>query len=178
MTRMRIPVGLMLAAGYVGSIVLANWLTNTYGLVAAGFGLLVTAGTYSAALALGLRDYLHETLGALAVLLAIAVGALVSASVSSAAIATASGVAFGLSELADMAIYTPLRVRGRRSALVASNAVGGFVDTVLFLWIAGFPVTGQSVGGQLLVKAVWVTGAFLLVDWAVGCAVSVRRVAT
>lgn len=165
-----------LAACYVATIVLANWLSTRYGLVPAGFGLVVSAGTYSAALALGLRDWLQDAAGVRWVFAAIAVGALVSWGVGSGRIALASGIAFALSETADLLVYTPLREARRRFAIAASNAVGAVVDTLLFLSISGFGVTAQSFGGQLLVKAVWVTGGFLLLDLAVRHAVSLRRV--
>ncbi len=75
----------------------------------------------------------------------------------SPALALASAVAFLLAELADMAVYTPMRRRGWAKAVVASNIVGATVDTFIFLWLAGFPATASGVGGQLLVKLAWVT---------------------
>lgn len=153
----------VLAVAYVGTVVLANWLTSHFGLVAAGFALVVPAGTYAAGLALGLRDVLQDAAGVRWVLAAIGVGTAVSFVVADPRIAAASGTAFLVAELVDLAIYTPLRRRGWRRALIASNAVGAVVDTLLFLWLAGFPVNGQSVGGQLLVKAVWCTAVVLLV---------------
>ena len=39
-------------ATYIASIVAANWMTTTFGLVPIGFGLLVTAGTFAAGFAL------------------------------------------------------------------------------------------------------------------------------
>jgi uncharacterized PurR-regulated membrane protein YhhQ (DUF165 family) len=53
--------------------------------------------------------------------------------------------------------------RDHRRGVLASNAVGAVVDTLVFLYLAGFPLAGQSVGGQQLVKAVWVTAAYLVV---------------
>ena len=146
-----------LAVGLVGSIALANCMTSHYGLVAAGFGLAVTAGTYAAGLSLGLRDALHESGGYRWVLAAIAGGIAVSAVLGDGRVALASAVAFGVAELLDLLVYVPLRRRDWRPAVAASNAVGALADTLLFLWIAGFPVTGREVGGQLLVKAVWMT---------------------
>lgn len=145
----------------VGSIVLANYLTSSLGQVAAGFGLLVTAGTYSAGLALAFRDVLHEAGGVRWVLGTIAAGALLSLLVGDGRIALASATAFAVAELVDLAVYAPLRRRAWRTAVAASGAVGALADTLLFLTLAGFPLTAAGIGGQLLVKAVWVTALFL-----------------
>jgi uncharacterized PurR-regulated membrane protein YhhQ (DUF165 family) len=153
---------LILAVGLVGTVVLANWLVSAFGLIPAGFGLLVPAGTYAAGLALCLRDLLHDSGGVRWVLGAIAVGIVVSFLLGDGRIALASAVAFGLAELLDLAVYAPLRRRAWKTAVVASNAVGAVVDTLVFLSLAGFPLTFATVGGQLLVKAVWVTATFLL----------------
>jgi hypothetical protein len=64
--------------------------------------------------------------------------------------AFASGAAFLASELLDFIVYTPLAERGRIvSAVAASNTVGLFVDTFLFLWIAFDSLDfwqGQAIG--------------------------------
>jgi uncharacterized PurR-regulated membrane protein YhhQ (DUF165 family) len=158
----RLAAAAALCAALVGSIALANWLTSHYGLVPAGFGLMVTAGTYAAGLSLGLRDALHEAGGYRWVLAGIAAGIGLSAVLGDGRIAFASAVAFGVAELVDLSVYVPLRRRGWRTAVVASNAVGAVADTFLFLAIAGFPLTAELVGGQLLVKAVWCTALALL----------------
>lgn len=144
-------------------MVLANVVTSNWGLVGAGFGLLVPAGTYCAGLALGLRDALQDRAGVWWVLSAVGLGAALSLVLADPRIAVASGVAFLLSELADLGVYTPMRRKGWRRAVLASNAVGAVVDTLIFLWLAGFPLAPESVGGQVLVKAIWVTASFLLV---------------
>lgn len=154
---------LVAAAVLLGSIAMANWLTGHYGLVPAGFGLLVAAGTYSAGFALALRDVLHEAGGIPWVLGTIAAGCVLSLLLADGRIALASAVAFGLAELLDLAVYAPLWRRHGRAAVIASNAAGAVVDTIVFLTIAGFPLTAGLVGGQLLVKAVWVTAGFLLI---------------
>jgi uncharacterized PurR-regulated membrane protein YhhQ (DUF165 family) len=148
---------------FVGTVVLANVVTTHWGLVAAGFGLLVPAGTYSAGLALGLRDGLQDRCGVRWVLAAIVLGAGLSFVLADHRIALASGIAFLVSEIADLSIYTPLRRTGRRRAVLASNAAGAVVDTLMFLAIVGFPLTFESVGGQILVKAVWCTTGYLVV---------------
>jgi uncharacterized PurR-regulated membrane protein YhhQ (DUF165 family) len=169
---------LLAAAGLLASIAFANWLTGHYGLVPAGFGLLVTAGTYSAGLALALRDVVHESGGIRWVLGTIAAGCVLSLLLADGRIALASAAAFGLAELLDLAVYAPLRRRHWRFAVTASNAVGAVVDTLVFLAIAGFPLTAGLVGGQILVKAVWVTTGFLAAAEALRRATAHRRAAS
>lgn len=150
------PLGLAAAAGFVVSIVAANYVTTRYGFVGVGLGLTATAGTFCAGLALGLRDVIHDTLGRWGVLAVIVVGAVISYAVSDPRIATASAAAVLLSELADTTVYAPLRQRAWAAAVLLSNTVGAFVDTVVFLWIAGFFAWG-AVSGQMVGKVVWVT---------------------
>jgi uncharacterized PurR-regulated membrane protein YhhQ (DUF165 family) len=149
-----------LAAAYIGTIVAANWLIQHLGAVPVGFGLLAPAGVYMAGLAFTLRDLLHEAAGRTVVLAAILTGACVSALVAPAALALASGVAFAVSELADMAIYTPLRERRWLTAVVASNLVGLTVDSALFLWLAFGSL--QFLPGQVAGKA-WMTALAVMV---------------
>lgn len=159
--------GAAAVAGFVGSIVLANWLTTRYGFISVGFGLTATAGTIAAGFALGFRDAVQDTLGKWAVITVVLVGAAVSFLIADPFIAAASAVAVLISELADFAVYTPLRGRartgGRRwaGAVVASNLVGAVIDTVVFLTIAfGAASVRPALAGQLVGKA-WATLAFL-----------------
>lgn len=140
---------------YVGVIVAANWTTNRYGFWPVLPGLTATAGTVFAGLALLLRDVVQDTAGRRWVLAGIAVGGAVSAAFNPA-LAIASAVAFTVSELADMAVYTPLRRRGWARAVLASNTVGAVLDTVLFLWLAGFPIWA-NMPGQIAGKLLWAT---------------------
>ena len=127
------------AAAFVTIVIAANAATNTLGLVH-WLGLTATAGTWIAGFALVARDSIHDTLGRRWIAAAILAGAAISATFSPA-LALASAVAFAASESADWAIYAPLRRRGRTAAALASNAVGAVVDSVLFLAIAGFPLS-------------------------------------
>lgn len=149
---------------YAGAIVTANVVTAHHGLVPVGFGLTATAGTYAAGVALMLRNLVQDGLGRWAVAAAIVAGAALSA-LTSPALAIASGVAFGVSELADMGIYTPLRKRGWARAVLPASFVGAVLDTLLFLWLAGFPLTAAGIAGQLVGKtwAVWVPVAAVLI---------------
>lgn len=154
---------------YLSCIVAANWLTARYGFVPVGLGLAATAGTYAAGAAFVARDAVQDTSGRLLTIAAVVVGAALSWWISTPALAIASGVAFLLSEIADMAIYTPLRKRGYIRAALASNLVGSTVDTLVFLWLAGFGLAWLTVAGQLVGKG-WVTLA------TVGIVVIVRAV--
>jgi uncharacterized PurR-regulated membrane protein YhhQ (DUF165 family) len=152
----RKQIGVITLLAYVGTVVAANWAVHRYGIVPVGFGLLAPAGVYFAGLAFTLRDITQEALGRVAVLAAIAAGALASYFVSDGRLAVASAAAFGLSELADFAVYTPLRERGWLRAVVLSNIVGLTADSVLFLWIAFGSLAflpGQLVGKALMTGA-------------------------
>lgn len=166
----------VLFAAFVATVYAANWALARYGVVDIGFGLMAPAGVYFAGLAFGLRDALHETAGRWWVLAAIACGAGLAYVIEDAItipgghapIAVASAVAFGLSELADLAVYEPLRRRQWVPAVVASNLVGAVADSLLFLWLA----FGTTAGWRDLTigKAYMIAPAVLLV-WGVRRAV-------
>jgi uncharacterized PurR-regulated membrane protein YhhQ (DUF165 family) len=137
---------------FLGLILAANYVTSEHGLIPVGFGLMATAGTYFAGATFVVRDTLQDTGGRRWVIAGILAGAVLSFLISAPFIALASAVAFLASESADFAVYTPLRRRGYVRAAVASNVVGTVIDTFLFLWIAGFGLTGPIVAGQLCGK--------------------------
>lgn len=148
-------VAAVAAASFLLAIVLANYLTTHYGLVALGFGLSATAGTFAAGATFTLRDAVQDTFGRRVVLVVIAAGVAISALLAPASLALASGLAFACSELADFGVYTPLRARRSWwAAVIASGIVGAVVDTFVFLPIAfGWEaVTWRVVAGQLLAK--------------------------
>lgn len=162
--------GIALSLLFIGTIVAANYVTARYGVVPLGLGLVATAGTYFVGLAFILRDSVQDLLGRW-VIVVILTGAVLSFAISTPAIALASALAFLASELADLAVYTPLRPRGYLRAAVASNVVGAVVDTVLFLTVAGFPL-GKVLFGQVVGKLV-----LTLVVLPVVLAVRARRTA-
>lgn len=155
----RTTLGVIAAAAYVSTIWAANWALVHYGFVSVGFGLVAPAGVYFAGLALTLRDVVHRTLGVAPVLACIALGAFASWFISPA-FAVASAIAFTASELADLAVYTPLEKRNWPTAVAASNAVGLIVDSMLFLWLAFGSL--DHLAGQVVGKA-WMTIAALIV---------------
>jgi len=146
------------AAGFLGCILAANYVTTELGMIPVGFGYVATAGTYLAGLTFVLRDSIQDAIGKRAVLALILIGGALSYAISDPFIALASAVAFTAAELTDLAVYSPLRRRGYIRAAVASNVVGAALDTVLFLWIAGFPIAeawqGQMVGKLAVTLAV------------------------
>ena len=144
-------------AAFAACAAAANYLTARYGLVPVGFGLTATAGTYAAGLALLARDAVHDTAGWRWVLAAVALGAGLSWLTSSPRLALASALAFTIAELADLAVYAPLRRRGWARAALASGVAGALLDTVAFLAAAGFPLTAAGIGGQMVGKALWAT---------------------
>lgn len=158
-------------AAYIATIFAANWAIETFGLVPVGFGLMAPAGVYFVGLAFTFRDLAHEAVGRRWVVVAIVVGALLSAIVSPQ-FALASGAAFLLSEMADFAVYTPLRERGWLRAVALSNAVGLVIDSVLFLWLAFGSLA--FLPGQIVGKA-WMTLLAIALLWTLRHAVPLRR---
>lgn len=122
-------------AAFVSTVFVANYLVQHFGVVSVGFGLVAPAAVFAAGAAFVLRDCLHELAGRGVVVAAIVLGAALSYLVAPG-FAIASGVAFLVSELADLAVYSPLRARGLIGAMVASNVVGAVLDSILFLWLA------------------------------------------
>jgi len=139
----RRPIGFTLLAGYVAAIVGANWAIERFGIVPVGFGLMAPAGVFFAGLCFEFRDLVQDTLGRWWAVVAILIGAGLSAFISTQ-FAFASGVAFLLGELADFTIYTPMRRRFWLVAMIVSNTIGDIVDSAIFLYLAF--ITGQVVG--------------------------------
>jgi uncharacterized PurR-regulated membrane protein YhhQ (DUF165 family) len=99
-------------------------------------GLSAPSGVLAIGVALVLRDLLQRRLGLGWAFAAILLGTILSAALAPPALVIASAVAFLLSELADLFIYTPLQRRGLVKAVAASGIVGLVVDSVVFLTIA------------------------------------------
>src|SRR5262245_7853295 len=155
---------------YIATIFAANWAITTFGLVPVGFGLLAPAGVYFAGLAFTFRDLTQDGLGRRWTYFAIIAGAGLSAFLSGP-LAVASGVAFLVSETADLLVYTPLRERHWLGAVAASNTVGLVVDSALFLWLAFGSL--DFLIGQIVGK-LWVTALAVILLWG-WRAVSERR---
>lgn len=149
-------------AAYIATIVAANLAVAMLPPVQVWPGILAPAGVLFAGLALGLRDLVQDRLGRGAVVAAILFGAILSAAFN-LQLALASMVAFTVSELADMAVYTPLRSRNWYWAVAASGVVGLVLDSLLFLSIAFGSLA--FLPGQIIGKAE-MTILFLAVAYA------------
>jgi hypothetical protein len=150
-------LGWVALAAFIATVYAANYAVTHWGIVSVGFGLSAPAGVYFVGLAFTLRDIVHRALGPYAVIGAIIVGAALSYWLGAGAtipgghvsLALASGLAFLLSETADLSVYEPLRKRGWLPAVLASNVVGLVIDSALFLWLAFGSLAffwGQCVG--------------------------------
>ena len=126
-----IPVANFLI-GNVGTVCVPNGPC----LVPVAPGLMAPSGVLVIGLALVLRDLAQRSVGPAWTAGAILIGAGLSAFVAPTALVIASGVAFLLSELADMAVYTPLRERRLALAVLLSGLAGAVVDSAVFLWLA------------------------------------------
>lgn len=176
-TPARIVVGVVAGLLVLGALIAANVVTTDFGFIPVGFGFEATAGTLFAGVMLASRDAVQDALGRWAVVVMILLGTIVSLLISDPHIALAAALAFGFAELADFAVYTPIRNRSiigdKRWALavVASNAVGALADSVIFLGIAfGLGAITPALPGQMVGK-LWATLAYLLIGWVVAKAI-------
>lgn len=163
-----VAVTALVAAAFVGCVWGANWMITHVGsphpsgarTIPVGFGWHAPSGVVLVGASLTLRDVLQRRTGPWTVVAAIIVGAALSAALSPD-LAVASGVTFLVAELADFAVYTPLRERNLTGAVLASNAVGAVVDSALFLTLAfGASAAADLVLPLTLGKVEWSLAAF------------------
>lgn len=162
--------GLLAFLGFAATIPAANWMIGNIGacipngpcLIPVGFGFSAPSGVLMVGLAMVLRDVVHEQLGAKGALVAIACGAVLSALFAPPALVIASIVAFTLAELADLAVYAPLRHRQLSFAVLLSGLVGSIIDSAVFLWLAfgSFDFIAGQVVGKL-----WMSALALPILW-------------
>lgn len=150
---------------------ISNWLIQNVGttcipdgpcLIPVFPGVTAPSGVLMVGFALVLRDVVHRDLGAYWALTAIVAGSLLSAAFSPAPLLIASTAAFLLSEIADFAVFAPLRRRGFFVAAFLSSIAGLVVDSIVFLTLAFGSLDYLS--GQILGKA-WMVIGTLLVIW-------------
>lgn len=167
---MRKYEGVLYFVGFIASIWFANWLLTHWGtirfpggpwlipawpgaLTPSGDPIYAPSGVIAIGLSFTLRDLVQRRLGVRVALIAIVIGAALSAAFDPT-LALASGVAFLLAESLDLFVYTPLQRRNLVGAVVASNVVGMVVDSIVFLSIAFGSLAFLE--GQVIGKA-WMT---------------------
>ena len=164
--------GFVFLAGFGLCIPAANWLIGNAGtvclpegpcLIPVAPGIMAPSGVVMIGLALVLRDLVQRRLGLSWAAGAILVGAALSALLAPPALVVASAVSFLLSELADLAVYTPLQRRRLILAVVASSLVGIVVDSLLFLQLAFGSL--EFLLGQIIGKGWMVLLAVPFVWW-------------
>jgi uncharacterized PurR-regulated membrane protein YhhQ (DUF165 family) len=164
--------GLIFLGLFALTIPAANWLIGHVGtvciaqgpcVVPVAPGLMAPSGVTMVGVALVLRDLVQRRLGATFSVLAILAGTAISALLAPSSLIIASGVAFLLSEFADLAVYTPLARRRLVTAVVASSAVGLIVDSIVFLWLAFGSL--EFLAGQIVGKGWMVLLSVPFVAW-------------
>lgn len=150
-TLARHRLGALYVTVYLVTIVASAALVAYVGVVPVGLGLMAPAGAYVVGVTMVFRDLAQDQLGPRWTYAALLVGTLLSVLVSPS-IAFAAAVAFLVSETLDQLTYTPLRKHSLVIAVLASNAVGIVVDSLLFTQLA-FGSTEFAVG-QIWAKAV------------------------
>lgn len=159
----RTAIGITAGIAYLATVIGANWLITTYGIVPIGFGLAAPAGVYAVGIALVLRDLVQWSIGRWASLVAVAAGSVLSYLVADPAIATASAAAFTLSELLDFAVFTWITRRGNRwaSGVAAAGLLGAILDSAVFLSLAFGSL--EFLPGQVLGKLYGIALASVLI---------------
>lgn len=155
--------GLICFALFCLTVPAANWMILNVGtvctpngpcLIPVAPGLMAPSGVLTIGASFVLRDLVQRRLGLTASVVAILIGAALSGLFAPLALVTASATAFLISELADLAVYTPLARRRLILAVVASSFVGLVVDSMAFLWLAFGSLdflAGQVVGKSWMV---------------------------
>ena len=144
---------------FVLLIPLSNWVIVNLGVVCPPGepclvpvlpGLWAPSTVLLAGFSLVLRDVVHHCLGWRWALSSIFFGAIISGFISDSALVVASVSAFLFAELADFAVYAPMRKRYPATAVIVSGLVGSAVDSAIFLTLAFGSV--EYVFGQVLGK--------------------------
>lgn len=164
--------GYIYLTAFIACIPAANWLVSNAGLVCVPSGpclipvapgIMAPSGVLMIGLALVLRDLVQRRLGKVWTIAAILFGAVLSSVLAPPALVVASGVAFLLSELVDLVVYTPLQRRRLVLAVFASSIVGLLVDSIVFLYLAFGSLT--FLAGQVIGKASMVLLALPFIWW-------------
>ena len=163
--------GFVYMSCFIGTIFGANWLLHHFGticppdspcLIMVWHGVYSPSGVLAAGLSFTFRDLVQKKLGIGYTFISIIIGAIISAFLSPK-LAIASFVAFFVSEMIDLAVYTPLQKRFY-TAVICSNIVGVCVDSCIFLYLAFGSL--KYLEGQIIGK-LWMTVLILPLIWLI-----------
>ncbi|MGK2905832.1 MAG: VUT family protein [Desulfuromonadales bacterium] len=140
----------MSAVFYLGSIVLANMLVDTLGIVTV-FGLTFPAGAVAIGLTFSTRDLVQERFGKYGCWLWMLIAVVITFAFNRQ-LAIASVCAFLVAELADWVIYT-YSGGNIEKRLILSNLVSTPIDSVVFVLLAFGPIW-PAIWGQTIVKMI------------------------
>lgn len=138
----------MSAVFYLGSIVLANILVHSLGIVTV-FGLTFPAGAAAIGLTFSARDFVQERYGTYGCWFWMLVAAVITFAFNRQ-LAIASVCAFVVAEVSDWAIYT-YAGGNIEKRLVLSNLVSTPLDSLVFVLLAFGPLW-PAIWGQTIVK--------------------------
>jgi uncharacterized PurR-regulated membrane protein YhhQ (DUF165 family) len=170
--------GIAYLIAYASCIPIATWMIRNLGVGCAppgpclipvfpwgpgGHAMMAPSGVMMIGLALVLRDLVQRRLGRGPAVLAIVVGALLAGAFAPPALVIASVASFLISELADLAVYTPLQKRNLVLAVLASSLVGLVIDSLLFLYLAFGSL--EFLEGQIVGKTWMVLLSLPFVHW-------------
>lgn len=145
----------MSVAIYIGLIVAVNWSFSILPMIQIPGGTLPSAaflvGFIFVARDFAQREIGHKVIGAMLV------AGVISYFMASPAIAYASVAAFGISELADWAVYSFTK-RPFAQRILYSSALGTPLDSAVFLYMIGF----GSVAGVAAMTAAKMVGALIV----------------
>ena len=133
----------LLAAAFVGLVLLANWLASRFVVRVPLTPYDAPAGVFCIGGVLVLRDWLQQLAGLVRTMPLVYAAGLVSWAVGDLAgwtalekIAVASVVAFTISETVEALVFTPIRNRSLSLGVALSATVGNAVDSYVFLSLA------------------------------------------
>ena len=133
---------IIIFVAFLATIPLANWWLSTFGFYQVPILGPVASGVIWIGISFTLRDILQLYAGKKWIPPALVIGTALSYFVADPYIAYASGAAFLFSETLNWAVYTPLSEKRFKTAVALSGAVGGAIDSALFLYIAFGSTTG------------------------------------
>ncbi|MDX2479131.1 MAG: VUT family protein [Desulfuromusa sp.] len=140
----------MSAAFYLGSIILANILVHTFGIVTV-LGLTFPAGAVAIGLTFSARDFVQERYGKFGCWFWMLLASVVTFAFNQQ-LAVASVCAFFIAEFSDWAIYSTTR-GSIEKRLLLSNLISTPLDSVVFVLLAFGPLW-PIILGQTIIKMV------------------------